>query len=147
MPTVRSADGTTIAYERTGDGPPVVLVDGALCHRDFNGQRPLAERLADRFSVLVYDRRGRGVSGDTAPPRAPPAGGEGRAPAPPAPEREVEDLAAVLDAAGAPAAVYGISSGAALVLHAAAAGLPISRFAIYEVPFAPDADAHAEQRA
>jgi pimeloyl-ACP methyl ester carboxylesterase len=132
MPTVRSADGTTIAYERTGEGPPVVLVDGALCHRAFNGQRPLAERLADRFSVLVYDRRGRGESGDTAPPT---------------PEREVEDLAAVLDAAGAPAAAYGISSGAALVLHAAAAGLPISRFAIYEVPFAPDADAHAEQRA
>jgi pimeloyl-ACP methyl ester carboxylesterase len=131
MPTVRSADGTTIAYERTGDGPPVVLVDGALCHRAFNGQRPLAEKLADRFTVYVYDRRGRGESGDTLPP---------------APEREVEDLAAVLAATGGPAAVYGTSSGAALVLHAAAAGLPITRFAIYEVPFAPDADAHAEQR-
>jgi pimeloyl-ACP methyl ester carboxylesterase len=131
MPTVRSADGTTIAYERTGDGPPLVLVDGALCHRDFNGQRPLAALLADRFAVYVYDRRGRGESTDTAPP---------------APEREVEDLAAVLEAAGGPAMAYGISSGAALVLHAAAAGLPIARFAIYEVPFAPDAEAHAEQR-
>jgi pimeloyl-ACP methyl ester carboxylesterase len=131
MPTVRSADGTTIAYERTGDGPPVVLVDGALCHRAFNGQRPLAERLADRFTVYVYDRRGRGGSGDTAPP---------------APEREVEDLAAVLAATGGPAAVYGISSGAALVLRAAAAGLPITRLAVYESPFAPDAEAHAAQK-
>ena len=131
MPTVRSADGTPIGYERTGDGPAVVLVDGALCHRDFNGQRPLAALLADRFTAYTYDRRGRGESGDTAPP---------------APEREVEDLAAVLAATGGPAMVHGISSGAALVLHAAAAGLPITRFAIYEVPFAPDADAHAEQR-
>jgi pimeloyl-ACP methyl ester carboxylesterase len=131
MPTVRSADGTPIGYERTGDGPPVVLVDGALCHRDFNGQRPLAARLADRFTVYAYDRRGRGESGDTAPW---------------APEREVEDLAAVLEATGGPAMAYGISSGAALVLHAAAAGPAITRFAIYEVPFAPDPAAHAEQR-
>jgi pimeloyl-ACP methyl ester carboxylesterase len=132
MPTARSADGTPIGYERTGDGPPVVLVDGALCHRDVNGQRPLAVQLADRFTVYAYDRRGRGESGDTAPST---------------PDREVEDLATVLAATGGPAMVYGISSGAALVLHAAAAGLPISRFAIYEVPFAPDAAAHAEQRA
>lgn len=131
MPTVRSADGTTIAYERTGAGPPVVLVDGALCHRAFHGQRPLAARLADRFTVYVYDRRGRGESGDTAPAT---------------PEREVEDLAAVLGATGGPAAVFGISSGAALVLRAAAAGLPITRLAVYESPFAPDAPTHAAQK-
>jgi pimeloyl-ACP methyl ester carboxylesterase len=131
MPTARSADGTPIAYERTGDGPPVVLVDGALCHRGLHGQRPLAARLADRFAVHVYDRRGRGESGDTPPPD---------------PEREVEDLAAVLAATGGPAMVHGTSSGAALVLRAAAAGLPITRLAIHEVPFAPDADAHAAQR-
>ncbi len=67
MPTVTSADGTTIAYDRTGDGPPVVLVDGAMCYRDGGPMRPLAALLRDAFTVYTYDRRGRGESSDTQP--------------------------------------------------------------------------------
>ena len=122
--TTRSADGTVIAYEKSGSGPPLVLVDGALCHRASGPSRPLAARLAGSFTVYTYDRRGRGESGDTAPY---------------APEREVEDLAAVVDAAGGQADVYGISSGAALALDAAAAGVGIRRLALYEAPFVVDA--------
>src|SRR3954452_17834560 len=99
MTTVRSSDGTTIAYDRTGDGPPVVLVDGALCHRAFGPSAPLAAALAPRFAVHTYDRRGRGESADTAPYAV---------------EREVEDLAAVIDAAGGSAAVYGGPAGGRL---------------------------------
>lgn len=131
MPTVQSADGTTIAYEVSGTGPPVILVDGALCYRASNGQRPLAELLAGRFTVYVYDRRGRGESGDTAPY---------------APEREIEDIAALIEAAGGSASLFGISSGAVLVLRAAAAGLPVERVAVYEPPFAIDETVLAQQR-
>jgi pimeloyl-ACP methyl ester carboxylesterase len=123
--TVRSADGTTIAYERSGEGPALVLVDGALCARAMGPSRPLAAALAADFTVYVYDRRGRGESGDTAPYSV---------------EREVEDLAAVIAAAGGSAHVYGISSGAALALEAARHGTPISSLALYEAPFSVDAD-------
>jgi pimeloyl-ACP methyl ester carboxylesterase len=123
MATVTSADGTTIAYETAGTGPAVVLVDGALCHRNFGPAAPLAERLADRFAVTSYDRRGRGDSADTAPYDV---------------EREVEDLAAVVDAVGGSAYVYGISSGAALALQAAHRGVPMRRLAVYEAPFVVD---------
>lgn len=104
-----SADGTPIAYERLGDGPPLVVVSGILCDR--NVTRALAERLAEWCTVLHYDRRGRGASGDTSPYAV---------------AREVEDLAALIAAAGGAAAVYGHSSGAGLALHAAASGLPIT---------------------
>src|SRR3954452_12976662 len=124
MSTLESADGTVIAYEKSGEGPPVILVDGALCHRGSGPARPLAKALADRFTVYTYDRRGRGESGDTAPY---------------APEREVEDLMAVIEATGGQADVYGISSGAALALDAAAAGAGIRRLALYEAPFVVDA--------
>jgi pimeloyl-ACP methyl ester carboxylesterase len=118
VPSTRSADGTTIAFDRLGDGPPLVVVGGA-----FNGRAALARwtgPLSAHFTVLVHDRRGRGESGDTATYAV---------------DREVEDLAAVLDAADAGAAVFGHSSGGALALEAAAAGLPISRLAVYEPPF------------
>ncbi len=131
MPTVRSADGTTISYEVTGSGPAVILVDGAMCHRASHGQRPLAELISRHFTVFVYDRRGRGESGDTAPY---------------APEREVEDIAALIEAAGGSASLFGVSSGAVLVLRTAAAGLPVERVAIYEPPFAIDETALARQR-
>jgi pimeloyl-ACP methyl ester carboxylesterase len=103
--TVRSADGTPIAFDRAGDGPVLILVVGALCDRASNG--PLAAALAPHFTVYNYDRRGRGASGNTAPYAA---------------EKEIEDLAAVLGAAGGSALVYGHSSGAALALEAAARG-------------------------
>jgi pimeloyl-ACP methyl ester carboxylesterase len=117
--TVTSADGTTIAFERSGTGPAVVLVDGALCHRAFGPARPLAAALADRYTVFTYDRRGRGESGNTLPY---------------SPRREIEDLQAVLGAAG-DAYVYGISSGAGVALEAAAAGTRMRRLATYEAPY------------
>jgi pimeloyl-ACP methyl ester carboxylesterase len=123
-----SADGTRIAYEVHGSGPALVLVDGALCQRSMGPARPLAEQLATSFAVHVYDRRGRGESGpgETAY----------------AVEREIEDLAAVVEAAGGQAHVFGSSSGAALALAAAQHGVPIDRLALYEAPFIVD-DTHA----
>ncbi|MFF3750891.1 alpha/beta fold hydrolase [Streptomyces sp. NPDC002018] len=117
--TAKSGDGTPIAYRRTGEGPPVILVGGAL--HTARSQAPLAGLLAPVFEVLSYDRRGRGASGDTAPYAV---------------EREIEDLAALIAAAGGSASVYGVSSGAALVLEAAAAGLPVTQLAVYEPPYA-----------
>jgi len=124
---VTSADGTSIAFDRLGDGPPVVVVGGLFCDR--GRTRDLAEqlamRLAGRFSVVNYDRRGRGDSSDTAPYRV---------------EREIEDLGALIDATGGEAVVYGHSSGAGLALRAAASGLPISRLVLHEPPYGPDDD-------
>lgn len=115
-----SADGTPIAYERIGSGPAVVLVDGALCYREFGPARPLAEALAPHFTVYFYDRRGRGASGDVDAYAV---------------EREYEDLAAVIDASGGDAFVMGQSSGAGLALGAAASGVRMKRLASYEAPF------------
>lgn len=123
MSVATSGDGTPIAYETHGSGPPLVLVDGALCRRDFGPMGPLARALADRFAVTIYDRRGRGESGAREPYAV---------------EREVDDLRAVIAAAGAEVSLYGISSGGALVLRALAAGAPVKRAAVYEVPFAID---------
>lgn len=122
--TVVSQDGTVIGYSRTGNGQSVVLVDGALNDRALGGPNPgLAKVLASQFSVFTYDRRGRGESGDTAPYEI---------------EREVEDLQAVIEAAGGRACVYGISSGGALALEAARTLPSIARLAIYELPFVSD---------
>ncbi|MFD9149363.1 alpha/beta fold hydrolase [Streptomyces diastaticus] len=118
MDTVVSRDGTPIGYERRGEGPALVLVGGALTTGEHAA--PPAELLAGSFTVVTYDRRGRGRSGDTRPYEV---------------RREVEDLAEVIRAAGPPAALYGVSSGAALALHAASAGLEVSRVALYEPPF------------
>jgi pimeloyl-ACP methyl ester carboxylesterase len=117
---VTSADGTTIAYERTGTGPGLVLVDGAFCGTQFGPSRALAEALSPDFTVHFYDRRGRGRSTDTAPYAV---------------QREIEDLAAVCEAAGGAPYLYGISSGAALALEAVAAGLPVAKLAVYEAPY------------
>lgn len=118
--TTRSADGTPIAYESVGSGPAVVLVDGALCSRGFGPARAIAQELSPNYTVCIYDRRGRGESGDTPPYSA---------------DREVEDLAAVIDAAGGDAYVMGQSSGAALALEAAASGVPMRKLAAYEAPY------------
>src|SRR5258708_6948753 len=123
MKTVTSKDGTTIAYDQVGNGPAVILVDGALCYRASGPSGPLAALLAPRFTVLTYDRRGRGDSTDTPPYAV---------------EREIEDLEALLNAAGGSAFVYGISSGAALALEAANQGLAIKKLALYEAPFIVD---------
>jgi pimeloyl-ACP methyl ester carboxylesterase len=129
MDKVHSGDGTTIAFDRLGAGAPVVLVSGASTARSIHGR--LAELLAADFTVFNYDRRGRGDSGDT--PRY-------------SVRREVEDLQAVIAAAGGSAAVFGNSSGAVLALHAAAAGLPLTRLALWEPPFMTDPDAPRRQQ-
>lgn len=131
MNHTKSQDGTRIAYDRLGDGEPLILVAAALQGRAT--YRPLAEELARHHTVLNYDRRGRGDSGDTAPYAV---------------EREVEDLAAMITEAGGTASVYGHSSGAALVLHAAARGLPIDRIVLHEPPFGSgsDEERRAEQK-
>ncbi|GAA3124568.1 alpha/beta hydrolase [Planomonospora alba] len=118
MEKVRSSDGTEIAFDRLGTGAPVVLVGGASRARTVLTR--LAGLLAEEFTVLNYDRRGRGDSGDTAPYAV---------------EREIEDIGAVIGAAGGPAALFGDSSGAVLALRAAAAGLPVTRLALWEPPF------------
>jgi pimeloyl-ACP methyl ester carboxylesterase len=118
---VTSADGTRIAYERDGEGAPVIVIGGIFCDRQRTAD--LAGHLAEWFSVINYDRRGRGESGDTWPYAV---------------EREIDDLAALIDAAGGTAMVYGHSSGAGLALNAAAAGLPITRLVLHEPPYGPD---------
>jgi pimeloyl-ACP methyl ester carboxylesterase len=124
----RSADGTEIAYEASGSGPALVLVDGALCQRSMGPSRGLAKELAGRFTVYAYDRRGRGESGPGESPYDV--------------TREVEDLLAVIEAAGGRAHVFGSSSGGVLALEAARRGAPIERLAVYEAPFIVD-DTHA----
>lgn len=127
--TVTSADGTSIAFDRLGDGPPVIAVCGVTCDRAL--MRPTAEELARHFTVINYDRRGRGDSGDTAPYAV---------------EREVEDLVALVAEAGGTASMYAHSSGAGLALHAAVHGLPISKLVLHEPPYAPHGPDGEEER-
>jgi pimeloyl-ACP methyl ester carboxylesterase len=127
MPTAKSHDGTTIGYDTAGQGPAVLVVDGATGYRSaFGGDSELARLLASHFTVYTYDRRGRGESSDTQPFAV---------------AREVEDIEALIDAAGGAAYLYGMSSGGALALEAALA-LPgkVQKLAIYEVPY-DDSDA------
>ncbi|MGR8008104.1 alpha/beta fold hydrolase [Streptomyces hypolithicus] len=118
MSNVISSDGTQLAYERHGEGPALILVGGAFSTGATEAL--LAARLAPHFGVVTYDRRGRGDSGDTAPYAV---------------TREVEDLAALVMRESGPVCVYGMSSGGALVLEAAASGVPFERIAVYEPPF------------
>lgn len=120
MPTFTSKDGTSIAYDVRGSGPAVILIDGAFCGRNMGPMPKLAPLLAPHFTVYNYDRRSRGdsaLSTDYSP------------------DREYEDLAALIDIAGGSASLYGTSSGAALALFATARGLPVDRLAIFEPPF------------
>ncbi len=135
MNTVQSADGTAISYTRAGQGPPLILVDGALCSRSLGPMPKLAAQLTPHFTVYTYDRRGRGASGDTAPY---------------APDREVDDIEALTAVAGRAAMagrtatagetvfVHGTSSGAALALEAAKRIPAIAKLAVYEPPFIVD---------
>ncbi len=120
-----SKDGTRIAYEKSGNGPLLILVDGALCSRAFGPMPKLAQLLTGNFTVITYDRRGRNESSDTQPYAA---------------EREVEDIEALINANGGSAFVTGFSSGAALSLAAAAQGANITKLALYEPPFMVDKD-------
>lgn len=124
--TVRSADGTTIAYDQVGSGPSVIAIGGAFNVRQSHAG--LADVLAPNFTVYTYDRRGRGDSTDTEPYAV---------------EREIEDLAALIDGAGGSAYVYGHSSGACLALEAASRGLPIPKLVVYEPPYATDEESES----
>jgi pimeloyl-ACP methyl ester carboxylesterase len=120
---VVSRDGTVIAYDRVGCGPPVILIVGALCSRTLGPGVKLAPMLAAHFTVFTYDRRGRGESGNTSPYDV---------------EREIDDLDALMKEAGGSVCVFGHSSGAVLALNAAERGLPIEKLALYEAPFIVD---------
>lgn len=120
MDKTLSRDGTLIAYRCRGEGPPVILVGGALATAAT--EAPLARLLAPRFHVVTYDRRGRGDSGDSGPYAV---------------EREIEDLGAVVAAVGGRPSVFGVGAGGALALEAQAAGLPVGLLAVYEPPYTP----------
>jgi pimeloyl-ACP methyl ester carboxylesterase len=123
MNTVQSADGTTIAFTQAGQGPPLILIDGALCSRSFGPMPKLAAQLTPHFTVYTYDRRGRGASGDTLPYAA---------------DREVEDIEALAAMVGETVFVHGTSSGSALALEAAKRIPSIGKLAVYEPPFIVD---------
>lgn len=128
MQLVTSRDGTRIAYDKVGKGPALILVNGALATRSSSSE--LAQLLAPHFTVYSYDRRGRGDSTDTKPYSV---------------KREIEDMAAVIDAAGGSAHVYGKSSGAGLALEAASSlGDKVEKLAIYEAPYS-EAEGAAEE--
>jgi pimeloyl-ACP methyl ester carboxylesterase len=126
MQTVSSRDGSRIAYDRIGSGPAVILVGGALGYRKFRKLEQLAKLLAERCTVINYDRRGRGDSTEVKPFAL---------------EREIEDIAALIEAAGGSASLWGWSSGGALALRAAGAGIGVERLSVYEVPFMVTPDA------
>ena len=124
MDMVSSADATKIAYGRQGEGPALILVNGAMQARSSGSKPELAGLLAAHFTVYCYDRRGRGDSGDTQPYAV---------------GREIEDLAALIDAAGGTACLYGHSSGASLAMESAVAlGAQVSKLAMYEPPYNDD---------
>lgn len=120
---VTSVDGTQIAYTKQGVGSPLILIDGAFCHRTFGANVKLPQYLTDHFEVYTYDRRERGESGNTQPYKV---------------EREFEDLQAILNEIGEPPFVYGISSGAALALEAVKHGLVFKKLIVFEAPYITD---------
>ena len=129
METVTSADGTAIAFDQLGSGSALILVSGASCDRAVDAA--IAEALAQEFTVLNYDRRGRGDSTDTPPYAV---------------EREIDDLEVLLAAAGGTAALVGLSSGGVLAAHAAASGLPVSDLVMWEPPVRLDAEGQRQTK-
>jgi pimeloyl-ACP methyl ester carboxylesterase len=128
-----SADGTRIAFEKTGRGPALIVVSGALSQRSLYRDQPLVPTLAEHFTVTIYDRRGRGQSSDVQPYSV---------------DREIEDIEALLDDAGGSAFVYGVSSGAALALQAAAKAGParVTKLAIYDAPYGQEQQEFSTQK-
>jgi pimeloyl-ACP methyl ester carboxylesterase len=127
MYTLTSKDGTTIAYDKIGYGPALILVAGAFSYRKFPAQVKLANLLSKQFTVYSYDRRGRGDSGDKKNYST---------------ESEIEDLQAIIEKAGGSAYVWGLSSGAVLALEAAAKGANITKLALHEPPFIVNDEGH-----
>ena len=126
--TTTSRDGTIIAFTERGSGPPLIIVDGAFCYRENGPATELASVLTQHFTVFTYDRRGRGESGDIAPYAV---------------EREIEDLQAIANQAGAPPFALGISSGGALILQAVASGVGVRKIALYEPPYVTNGKANS----
>src|SRR5436305_8917470 len=122
MYTVTSADGTRIAYDRYGEGPAIILVSGALGYRKFKKFEQIATALSEHCTVINYDRRGRGDSGEAGPVSV---------------EHEVDDIAALIDAVGGRASLWGWSSGGAVALRAAAADIGVEKLAVYETRSRP----------
>jgi len=120
MSIAMSKDGTKIFYRKTGKGPLIILVDGAFCSKDFGPMPKLAPLLSEHFTVISYDRRARGESGDTKPYTI---------------EREIEDLQALIEQNGGSAYLFGISSGAILALRAVPYGLRVPKLVLFEPPF------------
>jgi pimeloyl-ACP methyl ester carboxylesterase len=123
MQTVTSADGTRIAYDRYGEGPAVILVNGAMGYRKFKKFEQVANALSEHCTVINYDRRGRGDSGEAGPISV---------------QHEVDDIAALIDTVGGRASLWGWSSGGAVALRAAAADIGVERLVVYETPFKTD---------
>ncbi|HEX9357929.1 MAG TPA: alpha/beta hydrolase [Streptosporangiaceae bacterium] len=121
---VTSSDGTSIAFERVGTGPAVILVDAAGNFRGFSPMPQLAEALSQNFTIFTYDRRGKGASADTLPYAV---------------DREIEDLQALIDLAGGSAFVHGFSSGAILALLGAERGIGIPKLSLLEPPLRVEA--------
>ena len=133
MTSVTSRDGTRIAFEKSGNGPALIIVNGALSHRKLYGDTVLQRMLAQHFTTYAYDRRGRGESADVQPYAV---------------EREIEDIEALINSAGGQASLYGISSGAALALRAAATLGPtkVPKLALYEPPYGQETGEFEQQR-
>jgi pimeloyl-ACP methyl ester carboxylesterase len=123
MNKVISKDGTIIAYNKIGNGPALILVDGAMCNSTFGPMPKLIPLLSKNFTVICYDRRGRGISTDNMPY---------------SPEREIEDIEALINTVNGSVYLFGMSSGALLSLMTAANNLHIEKIALYEPPFEPD---------
>ncbi|MBO9728664.1 MAG: alpha/beta hydrolase [Chitinophaga sp.] len=133
MKTTLSKDGTTLAYNVTGNGPALIFITGATCYREFNPVLYDVSVFSTEFTVYNYDRRGRGDSGNTLPYAV---------------EREIEDIEAMIDAAGGQAFLYGHSSGAILALKAALTlGNKVSKLAMYDAAYCPDAASLEEFKA
>jgi pimeloyl-ACP methyl ester carboxylesterase len=126
MYTVTSADGTRIAYDRYGEGPAVIMVSGAMGFRKFKKFAEMARALSEHCTVINYDRRGRGDSGPAGPVSV---------------QHEVDDIAALIEAVGGRASLWGWSSGGAVALRAAAADVGVEKLVVYETPFKTDPDA------
>jgi pimeloyl-ACP methyl ester carboxylesterase len=128
-----SKDGTRIGFEKSGSGPAVVVISGALSHRGLYRDRSLPARLSEHFTVYLYDRRGRGESTDVQPYAV---------------AREIEDIEALLEDAGGSGSLYGVSSGGALALQAAArlGSAKVTRLAIYDAPYGQKPEDFATQK-
>jgi pimeloyl-ACP methyl ester carboxylesterase len=124
---IKSKDGTRIAFDKTGRGPAIIIVNGALSYRAVYDDKSLVSALSKDFTIYTYDRRGRGESTDTKPYNV---------------EREIEDIEALIEDAGGSARLYGVSSGAALSLLASArlGKSKIPQLVLYEPPYGTDSE-------